>query len=206
MAGLGGMLEAFVTVAGTIFVAELTDKDAVLLLTLATKNRALLVFAAGSVAFTVTSAIIVLLGSALAGVVPVLWIREAGGVVMIAYALWEAAKGSQDDEMNNQSDRLQPELTKGQLAGFLAMMITLAGLDLAGDATEVLTVVFVARFQSALLVFVRAVTALVMASALETLLGNRFGRLLSAKRLRYFSVAAFLIIGSAVLLTAAFPL
>jgi putative Ca2+/H+ antiporter (TMEM165/GDT1 family) len=206
MADLSATLEAFATVAGTIFVAELTDKDAMLLLTLATKNRALLVFAAGSIAFAVTSAIIVLLGSALAGVVPVLWIRAAGGAVMIAYAMWETAKGVRDGQLKTGSDRSQSGPTRNQLAGFLMMVLTLAGLDLAGDATEVLTVVFVARFQSILLVFLGAVTALVAASALETLLGNKFGRLLSAKRLRYFSVAVFLVIGSVVLLTVAFPL
>jgi putative Ca2+/H+ antiporter (TMEM165/GDT1 family) len=206
MVGLSATLEAFVTVAGTIFVAELTDKDAMLLLTLATRNRAWFVFAAGSIAFTVTSAIIVLVGSVLAGVVPVLWIRAAGGAVMIAYAVWETAKGVRDGQPKEGSDRSQSGPTRNQLAGFLMMVLTLAGLDLAGDATEVLTVVFVARFQSILLVFLGAVTALVAASALETLLGNRFGRLLSAKRLRYFSIAIFLVIGSVVLLTVAFPL
>ena len=206
MADLSATLEAFATVAGTIFVAELTDKDAMLLLTLATKNRALFVFAAGSIAFTVTSTMIVLLGSALAGVVPVLWIRAAGGAVMIAYAMLETAKGVRDGQLKTGSDRSQSGPTRNQLAGFLMMVLTLAGLDLAGDATEVLTVVFVARFQSILLVFFGAVTALVAASALETLLGNRFGRLLSAKRLRYFSIAVFLVIGSVVLLTVAFPL
>lgn len=205
MIDLSATLGAFVTVAGTIFVAELTDKDAMLLLTLATRNKAWLVFAAGSIAFTVTSAIIVLVGSALAGVVPVVWIRAAGGAVMIAYAMWETAKGVRDSRLKERSDRLQSGPTRGQLSGFLIMVLTLASLDLAGDATEVLTVVFVAQFQSTLLVFLGAVMALVAASALETLLGNRFGRLLSAKRLRYFSIGVFLIVGSVVLLTAAFP-
>lgn len=203
---LSATLEAFVTVAGTIFVAELTDKDAMLLLTLATRNRARLVFAAGSIAFTLTSAIIVLVGSALTTVVPVLWIRAAGGAVMIAYALWVAGKGVKDGRLKEKGNPSQSGPTRGQLAAFLMMVLTLAGLDLAGDATEVLTVVFVARFQSVLLVFLGAVAGLVAASALETLVGNRFGRLLSARRLRYFSIAVFLIIGSTVILTTAFPL
>ena len=203
MMELSATLEAFVTVAGTIFVAELTDKDAMLLLTLATRNRAWLVFAAGSIAFTVTSAIIVLVGSALAAVVPVVWIRAAGGAVMIAYAVWEALRGVRDGRLKAGSDGPRSGPTRNKLAGFLVMVLTLAGLDLAGDATEVLTVVFVAHFQNILLVFLGAVTALVAASALETLLGNRFSRLLSAKRLRYFSIGVFLVIGSAVLLTVA---
>jgi putative Ca2+/H+ antiporter (TMEM165/GDT1 family) len=55
-------------------------------------------------------------------------------------------------------------------------------LDLAGDATELVTSVFVAQFRDVLLVFAGAVAALVAASAVETILGNGLGRVLSARR------------------------
>ena len=78
-------------------------------------------------------------------------------------------------------------------------------LDLAGDATEVLTIVYVARFQNVLLVFVGCVIALVAASAVETLIGNRLGKVLSVSRIRYFSLAIFLVIGSIIIITTIFP-
>ncbi|MCL5068759.1 MAG: TMEM165/GDT1 family protein, partial [Thaumarchaeota archaeon] len=56
------LLPSFATIFATIFVAELADKDALLLLTLATRIRSWTAFAAGSVAFTITSAIIVSVG------------------------------------------------------------------------------------------------------------------------------------------------
>ena len=56
---LGLLLTEFVTVVATIFIAELTDKDALLLLALATKMKPWAAFAAGATAFTITSAIIV---------------------------------------------------------------------------------------------------------------------------------------------------
>lgn len=74
-------------------------------------------------------------------------------------------------------------------------------LDLAGDATELLTVVFVAQFRDILFVFAGVVLALVGASAVETALGSEIGKVLSARRLRNLSVAVFLIIGSVIILT-----
>ena len=61
-----------------IFVAELTDKDALLLLSLATRVKPWVVFAAGSVAFTITSAIIVTVGYFLVSFLPVSLISVVG--------------------------------------------------------------------------------------------------------------------------------
>ncbi|MFI5450501.1 MAG: TMEM165/GDT1 family protein, partial [Candidatus Bathyarchaeia archaeon] len=66
------------------------------------------------------------------------------------------------------------------------------------------TIVFVARFSNVLLVFLGAVTALVAASALETILGGRLKKILSPKRLRIFSLLVFLAIGSVIILTTVF--
>src|SRR5208283_1663349 len=84
---------AFLTIIGTIFVAELTDKDALLLLSLATRMRPLFAFAAGAVAFTASSAIIVLVGSAVVQYVPILWVKLVGGVIMLGYAVLEYLRG-----------------------------------------------------------------------------------------------------------------
>jgi putative Ca2+/H+ antiporter (TMEM165/GDT1 family) len=192
----------FLTIVGTIFVAELTDKDALLLLSLATRMRPLLVFAAGSIAFTITSAVIVLLGSVLVDYVPITLVKLAGGVIMLCYALLEYLRGLRIEEVvEERKERLFKHFGRKELYAFLGILGSLMVLDLAGDATELLTVVFVAQFGNILLVFSGAVVALVAASAVETALGSRLGRLLSAKNVRKLSVVVFLIIGSAIILT-----
>ena len=197
-----GLVGGFLTVVGTIFVAELTDKDALLLLSLAARTRPLLVFAAGSIAFTITSAIIVLLGSVLVEYVPIELVKLAGGAIMLGYALFEYLRGLKIKEAaEEKEERLFAHFGRKEIYAFLGILGSLILLDLAGDATELLTVVFVAQFQNALLVFAGAVTALVAASALETALGVRLGRLLSAKNVRKLSVVVFLIIGSVIILT-----
>ena len=196
-------LSAVLTVTGTMFVAELGDKDALFLLTLATKRRPLWVFAAGSLAFTLTTAIIVLVGSAIASFVPVVWVKLAGGVIMVGYAAWEYSRGSREAEEVERREKGLLKRGKGLgWAAFATAVASLMALDLAGDATELLIVVFVAQYQEILLVFGASVVGLVAATGVETALGNSLGRLLSPKRIRYLSVLVFLAIGSVVIASA----
>jgi len=196
------VIESFFTIAGTIFVVELTDKDALFLLSLATTRSGWLVFATGSIAFTITSGIIVLVGSALVTYVPVVWIKLAGGGIMLVYALWSYVKGMNVEEsIERQGERLSEVGRRRALYAFLGMLFSLMVLDLAGDATELVTVLFVAQYRDILLVFTGAVAALVAASGLEAILGNRLGRVLTARGARYLSTAVFLIIGTVIIVT-----
>jgi putative Ca2+/H+ antiporter (TMEM165/GDT1 family) len=187
---------------GTIFVAELTDKDALFLLALATKTKASVVFLAGSVAFTISTAIIVLVGSVLIAVVPVFAIKLAGGAIMLGYAVLEYYRLSREDrQVDKREERLLERSAKSVWSIFLPAVLTLVLLDLAGDATELVTIVFLARFQDVLVVFTGAVTGLVGAVAVETALGNRLGRVLSPKRIKYLSILVFTVIGVTVIVT-----
>jgi Ca2+/H+ antiporter, TMEM165/GDT1 family len=191
-------LAAFGTVALTIFVAELTDKDAFLLIALSTRVKARLVFLAGAVAFVFTTTVIIALGSALIAVVPVYWVRLVGGVVMVAYGLWQARGLVGMGAVAEEESRI--EKAKSAWKTFAAMVAGLALLDLAGDATEVLTIVFVARFPNPVFVFSAACVGLLSATAVETTLGSRLSRLLTPYRMRAVSAAVFLILGVSIIL------
>ena len=193
------LLPAFATVVVTIFIAELTDKDALLLLALATRIKSWTAFAAGATAFTITSAIIVTLGYFLIRVVPIFWVRLVGGFVMIGFGIWGYLR--HDNEEKEEQRLLSKTNRKTEWAVFLGAVSMLILLDLAGDATEVLTIVYVAKFANALLVFLGAVLALVLASGVETLLGRKIGKLLSAKRISLLSLVVFVVIGTAIVVT-----
>lgn len=191
-------LAAFATIAAALFAAELTDKDAFLLIAISTKVRVRVAFLAGATAFLFTTVVIIVLGALLITFVPVNWVRLGGGVVMVGYGAWEA-RGLVGEQM------VKEEESKIERAGsawkvFLAMVATLALLDLAGDATEVLIIVFVAHYANAILVFSGAYAGLLLATALETSLGNRLGRLLTPGRLRFGSAAVFIILGLSIIL------
>jgi len=196
------LLTALLTTMGTIFVTELTDKDALFLLALATKTKAYVVFAAGSVAFTITTAIIVLLGSVLIAFVPVIAIKLAGGAIMLIYAVWEYYRFANEERgIDKREERVLERRGRGAWSIFIPAVLTLIALDLAGDATELVTIVLLARFEDILAVFSGAVVGLVGAVAVETALGNRLGRLLSPKRIRLLSIAVFTVIGVTVIVT-----
>jgi len=198
-AGLAG---GFITIFGTIFLAELTDKDALLLLSLGSRMRPLLVFAAGSLAFTTTSAVLVLFGSALVRYVPIFWVKIAGGVIMLGYAALEYFRGLRvEKSLEKKENTFIKGLGRREIYAFLGVLASLILLDLAGDATELLTIVFVAQFRDILLVFAGAVVALVAACALETFLGSRLARLLTAENIRKLSVVVFLIIGTIIIVS-----
>jgi putative Ca2+/H+ antiporter (TMEM165/GDT1 family) len=196
---ISSLAVSFTTIAVTIFIVELTDKDALLLLTLATRIRPWTAFASGAAAFTITSAIIVSVGYALVRIVPVFWVRLAGGFVMIGYGLWEFFRKEDDEE--EERKLLKRTLKKSNWSIFFGAVSLLALLDLAGDSTEVLTIVYVAKFSDALLVFLAAVVALVSASALETFLGGRLGGILSMGNVKKLSLVIFLIIGILIVVT-----
>jgi Ca2+/H+ antiporter, TMEM165/GDT1 family len=188
-----------VVIASALFVAELTDKDAFLLLSMSTRVRARLAFFAGVTAFAMTTALFVTLGTVLISVVPVIWVKAAGGAVMIGYGVWELrgvleARGVEEGE-----SRIERERSPWRMFG--VMVGTLALLDIAGDATEVLTMVFVAQYANPALVFVAALVGLISATGVETLVGNRLGHLLTPRRIRYGSAAVFLLLGAAVIIS-----
>jgi putative Ca2+/H+ antiporter (TMEM165/GDT1 family) len=192
-------IASFGIIASALFIAELTDKDAFLLITVSTKMKAWLAFLAGAAAFTITTTLFVSLGSALIAFVSVYWIRLAGGIVMIGYALWEARGLVGVREVERQGSRV--EKTGSPLKAFVALVGALILLDVAGDATEILTIVLVARYENPLLVFSGACVGLISAAAIETALGNRFGRLLTPARIRIVSIGVFLFLGVAIILT-----
>src|SRR5208283_20231 len=118
-------------------------------------------------------------------VIPIFWIKVAGGVVMLGYAFFQYARGLKEEEgLEMRGERLAHVNTRGEWMAFLAIVSALVVLDLAGDATELLTVVFVAQFEILLLVFAAAVVALVAASGVEATLGHQLGRLLTARKIR----------------------
>ena len=192
-------LASFAAIAAALFVAELTDKDAFLLIAVSTKVRVRVAFLAGATAFAFTTTVIMTLGTLLITVVPVYWVRLAGGVVMVAYGVWQARGLVGQKVVEEEESRIQKAGSQWRV--FLTMVAALALLDLAGDATEVLTIVFVARYSNVALVFSGVLTGLVAATAVETSLGNRLGRYLTPNRLRYISVVVFLALGVFIILT-----
>ncbi len=196
---MSDFVTTFVAIASALFVTELTDKDALLILALATKTRAVTVFLAGSTAFVLTTIVNVTAGSVAASFVPILWIKVAGGTVMVAYGLWEA-NGLVGQKLVEEEEKKLEKKRDGK-GEFLWMVGALALLDLAGDATQVLTIVFVAQYSAILLVFAATCVGLIAATATQTVLGKGLGKMFTPQRLRYVSIVVFLVLGAFIIIS-----
>ena len=194
-------ISTFFAIAAALFITELTDKDAFLLIAVSAKMKARIAYAAGATSFDLTTALFVSVGSILVTVVPVTWIRVAGGVVMLGYGAWEARGVVGSRTVEEEESRIAR--SGGGLRAYLALVASLAFLDIAGDATEVLTIVLVSRYSDLLFVFLAVITGLIAATALETALGNRLGRVLTPSKLRVVSAVVFLALGAFILFTSA---
>ena len=192
---------SFAAMAATLFVTELTDKDSLLLIAVSTRVPPRVTFMAGAAAFLITTTVIVTLGSLLITVVPVVWVRLAGGVVMLAYGLWQARGAVGQKAVEEQESRLARAGTTWKL--FVSLVLALAVLDLAGDATEILTLVFVSEYGNILFVFSGVCTGLLAATAVEATLGSRLGKLFTPRRLQVGSAIIFLLLGASIVLFSA---
>ena len=122
---------------------------------------------------------------------------------MIVYGIWLllGIRKGEKELKEEETKVLKHSIKKNAWSIFLGIVPMLVLLDLAGDATEVLIIVFVASLQNVVLVFVGSLTALVAATAVETMVGHTLSRILSLQRIRLVSSLVFLILGMAVIAT-----
>src|SRR6188768_1405460 len=188
--------EIFVTVFGVIFIAELPDKTALATLVLATRHRALPVFAGTALALIVQSVIAVAAGGALA-LLPSRPVHIAAGVLFLASALamWrskdEAASETQTEaEAESAASAVEPSFGSAFVKAFA--IVFLAEL---GDLTQLGTAALAARFRSPLSVFAGSALALCSVSALAVFLGNRLSRLINPRQVRRVAALVFGLLG-----------
>jgi len=120
---------------------------------------------------------------------------------MIGYGVLLLLRVRNDEEsLNEEETRLLKRSTeKNAWSTFLSIVPMLVLLDLAGDATEILIIVFVANLQNVVLVFVGSLVALAAATALETTIGHTLSRILSLQRIKLVSSLVFLTLGIVVI-------
>ncbi|HKO50257.1 MAG TPA: TMEM165/GDT1 family protein [Polyangiaceae bacterium] len=196
--------EIFATVFGVIFIAELPDKTAVAALVLATRHRALPVFAGTASALIVQSLIAVAAGGLLA-LLPPRPVHIAAGVLFLVSAIW-MWRSKQDAEPAAVAVELELELelegagdaTSLQEPSFAAAFFkAFAVVFLAelGDLTQLGTAALAARFRSPATVFAASALALCAVAALAVFLGNRLRRMINPRRVQKLAALVFAVLG-----------
>jgi putative Ca2+/H+ antiporter (TMEM165/GDT1 family) len=194
---LGGFAVVFAVVGGL----EVFDRTSFSLIALAARSHPFQTWVGGAAAFVVTSSIAVTLGSALVDLLGpgrIGWLRVAGGLFLIGYALWLYYHPKFDDP--NRSPRTAR-------TALMTAFATILLLEL-GDTTMIFETVFVSTF-GWLVVLVAGSLALVTVAAWATYLGSRLGARLEPRLLHRIVVSVLLVVGAVTiaygLVPSAFP-
>jgi len=185
--------EIFATVFGVIFIAELPDKTAVAALVLATRHRALPVFAGTASALIVQSLIAVAAGGLLA-LLPARPVHIGAGLIFLisAVAMWRS-KEEESEPGEGESDAPSP--VEPSFASAFLKAFTVVFLAELGDLTQLGTAALAARFRSPVTVFAASASALCAVAALAVFLGNRLSRLINPRHVQRIAAVVFGLLG-----------
>ena len=176
-----------------IFVVELPDKTFLATLVLATKYRPILVWIGVGLAFTVQTAVAVLLGHA-ASLLPPEMVQAAAIALFLigAVILIREGRSHQEDSGDEYAEKARP--VHGLRAVGASFLVLFAAEW--GDLSQLLTLSLVARYQAPLSVFVGALGALLTVSALAVLVGRSLLRWIPIHVLHYLGAAVCMVLAT----------
>lgn len=186
-------LAALALTFGAIFIVELPDKTFLATLVLSTRYRPILVWLGVGLAFAVQTTIAVLLGHA-ASFLPSTAVKGAaltmflvGAAVLLREGL--AHRAASGEEFAARA----PEVT-----GWRAVLACFVVLFTAewGDLSQLLTISLVARYQAPGSVFVGALAALLLVSALAVIAGRTLLRFLALHVLHFVGAGVCLLLAA----------
>ena len=185
-------LEAFLTSATLVALAEIGDKTQLLSFVLAARLRKPLPIVAGIFVATILNhALAGSLGVWLAGLISPQWLPWITGSVFIAFGLWALHPDSLDED-----PKLHPAgiFVTTTIAFFIAEM---------GDKTQFATIALGAQFQGALIAVVMGTTAgMMLANVPAVMVGERLAKRLPLQAIRWIAAAVFVATGVTSILNA----
>src|SRR5579859_1728783 len=173
---------------------ELLDRTSFALIAFSSKHPAFQTWAGAALAFLGTTAISVAVGGTLESAFhqQLMWVRVAGGIVLLAYAAYLLFVPEQDR---------QPPTGR---SAFATVFILIFLLEL-GDTTMIFTILFAVEFGNLAVVFAAAALALAAVAAFACFVGSRLGARVERRILERLVVAILTISGALTILYALDP-
>jgi putative Ca2+/H+ antiporter (TMEM165/GDT1 family) len=184
---------AFFASLGLLFLAELGDKSMLLVVTLASRHRAVPVLTAVTLSAAVLTGVAVLAGGAAGALLPRTALGLASGTLFIGFGLWQLLV-ARDDESDEPTATRAPSRTVPLVLTISAALV-LAEL---GDKTQVATLSLTGVApQSALLIWLGGTIGFVAADAIAVVIGVRLARLVPQRAISRVAAALFVTFGVA---------
>lgn len=182
---LAPLLSAF----GIIALAELGDKTQLAAITLCCKHKPFPVFLGTVLALILVNGIGVLIGGALAILLPMYWIGIGAGIIFIVFGIYILL--SKDTE--------EIKTKEGKFAILTSFsMITLMEL---GDKTQLAVIALTAKTGGSFLIFLGASLAFLVVTAIGVTIGAAIQKTVPVRYIRVGAATAFIIFGLLFLLS-----
>lgn len=189
------LLTAVGTAFGVVFVAELGDKTQLLALGFGARHRLGVVAVGLTLGYAIANVVATIVGAVLGAALPERPIGIAAGVLFLGFAAWTlVGDGDQEDEDGGDG----PSIKVGGVIVSIAVTIAIAEM---GDKTQLATAALAARNQP-IGTWIGATAGAASAGLVGALFGQRIGRHLSERTLRYASAGLFALFGVLLLVTA----
>ena len=178
------MIAALLIAFGVVFVAELGDKSQLMVLTLATRFPAVKVLLGITVATALIHLISVLVGGAVAEVLPTRLITVLAGLAFLGFGIW-TLRGDDDGDEDPEVAGGRSPLVAATIAFFLAEL---------GDKTMLASMTLAAR-NGIIGTWIGATAGMVAADAIAVVVGAALGRRLPERAIRTLAGVLFLVFG-----------
>jgi len=166
-----------------VALAELGDKTQLAAILLSAKRSPLSVFLGAMLGFLVVDGLSVVLGGALADVLPMRWVALGSGIVFVTIGVY------------TWFSRVEQEIKIKEHSLSLVTAFSLITLMELGDKTQFVVIALAADFSSPLLVFVGMMLAFLLVTGVGIFLGARFLKFLPTKNLKKATSAIFIFFG-----------
>ncbi len=179
-------MEAFLSSAAVVALAEIGDKTMLLAIVLAARLRAPWQILAGILAATIANhALAAFVGREVAGLLEAPWFRIAVALGFIAMAAWTLVPDKLDEDEDDVRQRG---------GAFLTTLISFFLVEM-GDKTQVATIALAAHYQSVAVVAAGTTLGMMLANGPAVFLGEKLVERVSLKATRIAAALLFFALG-----------
>jgi len=182
-------LTPFLSAFGIIAIAEFGDKTQLATITLCCKHKPFSVFLGTSLALILVNGIGVLIGEALAILLPIYWIGIGAGIIFIVFGLYTL--------LSKDNKEMKPKESKFAILTSFSM-VTLMEL---GDKTQLAVITLTAKTGGSLLIFLGASLAFLVVTGIGVTVGAAVQKVVPMRYIKIGAAIVFIIFGVLFLLS-----
>jgi len=182
-------LTPLISAFGIVAIAEFGDKTQLAAITLSCKHKPFSVFLGTALALILVNGAGVLVGDALARLIPIYWIRVGAGIVFIVFGLYTL--------LSKDAKEMKPRESKFAILTSFSMVILME----LGDKTQLAVIALTATAGGSLLIFLGASLAFLVVTGIGVIIGTAVHKVVPIRYIKIGAAFVFIIFGALFLLS-----